>query len=217
MAISFVTATSGGAAVSGINPTLTPLSTTLGDLLLVYSVSLSATTTATAGWTKLVGQTTASSTFLTVHYKYVTSPGEPSVVLAGQTGPNSNTMNFMVVYRGVNNIDAVSALTQYSTGTSLSTATLYARKQNDWIVSAYCRTAQSASAQAWVDVGGTTSRYAKQSAGSSPGALIVDEVQSSIGTSTPRTTVVSTGIVSPAMATTVAIALRWDSEQFLVF
>jgi hypothetical protein len=189
--ISFVGA---GAVVTGTFPTVPiPSGVVEGDLLLlVYTVNSPASFTP-SGWTKIGTQNIPGFPYDTsvdasrapnqhFYYRFARA-NEPAVSLSYISF--NNTTAVIVAYRGVSDIDVVGSFTS-ATNTSPSTLSQTTAFDNEYIVSVFSRNIDTTPTSTWTVPSGVSERV-KSEAISNNGLLIVDELQTSAGSTAIRT------------------------------
>lgn len=190
MAWSFVAA---GTVQNGANPTVpVPTGYAQGDLLVIASYAGAAPITP-SGWTILL----AAPSNTAVYYK-TAGASESSVAFSA---PGAGT-TVMLAWRGVSAFDTNATSSSGTSVTSLATHTLSAAQANELVISLFF--SKPAVAGTWTAPGSTNNRVQFDATASYPGLLVVDENQTSAGTSTARTASfsVSTDLSSVAMAFT---------------
>jgi hypothetical protein len=196
MAISFVAA--GGVATQQ-NATVTlPAGIAAGDLLIIVSCGSSASTiTATTypGWTRILNQGAAQN--ICVHTK-IANGADTSVVLS-QIGNSSKAV--MLAYRGCGWYDVVASINS-GTGTNATTNTQTTGFANDYVTSIFA-TAASTTATFSPPMGVTT-RVNSAPSGTITGLLLADELKATAGTTTARTSNLTTSVAW----STVSISIR---------
>jgi hypothetical protein len=203
-AISFVGA---GTVWSGADPIVAvPAGVVAGDLLLIIWTVNYPINNYPSGWTVIGAQEIAGYYYTTYPtagpnqvflYKFA-GVGEVSVSLP-YIG-SAATQAVMLAYRGVADIDVV-GLFNSGSGTSASTLAQAAGFANDYIVSVFSTVT---AASTWTAPASTTERVRAEATSALNGLLIVDELQSSAGTTTVR----SAGLSSSKRWATGTILLR---------
>jgi hypothetical protein len=186
MSIAFVGA---GAVITGQYPTVpVPSGVVQGDLLLlVYTVNYPTSFTP-SGWTIIGTQNIPSTPYPSSgpnqYFLYKFAGATESPISLGSIGGN-NTTAVMVAYRGVADIDVVGSFNS-AINASPSTLSQTTAFDNEYIVSVFSRNPDTTPTSTWTVPFGVSERV-KQEAVSSNGLLIVDELQTSAGSTAIRT------------------------------
>jgi hypothetical protein len=187
MAISFVGA---GAVASGQYPTVqVPAGVIQGDLLLlVYTVNYPTNFTP-SGWTVIGTQNIPGFPYGTgnapnQYFLYKFAGASESSINLSSIGAN-NTKAVMVAYRGVSDVDVIGSFNS-ATNANPSTLSQTTAFDNEYIVSVFSRNPDTTPTSTWTVPSGVSERV-KSEAVSYNGLLIVDELQTSAGSTAIRT------------------------------
>jgi hypothetical protein len=195
-----------GPASTGANPTVqVPPGYAAGDILIIATTDVANTP---SGWTAISG----ASTYSRAYYK-VALASESAVSMTGGT---SYSQTVMLCYRGLSAIDSNSSAVNTASATSISTNTLTTTSRDDLVISIY-GSSNGAFGASFTVPSGTTSRFSSSASSSNYGFLIVDEDQSSSGTSTSRTSTISTPLNLGATSFAFLQKLPNNSNFFLMF
>jgi hypothetical protein len=186
--ISFVGA---GAVATGRFPTVpVPSGVVQGDLLLiVYTVNYPTNFTP-SGWTIIGTQNIPGFPYGTgnapnQYFLYKFAGATESPVTLNSVAAFDVPKAVMIAYRGVADIDVVGSFNSATTA-SPSTLSQTTAFDNEYIVSVFSRNPEPTSPSTWTVPSGVSERV-KSEATSSNGLLIVDELQTSAGSTTVRT------------------------------
>lgn len=185
--ITFVGA--GSTATAASNTLTVPTGVQSGDLLLILCSSGGThDLTTTAGWTKIVNDSTSGSLRVQVWWK-VAGASESSNSFAST---QSRMRGVMVAYRGVaaSPVDVAPTTANTGTSTSASTASVTTTVVKDLVLGL----ASTSSAANYTYPASVTGRYNVACNGSINGLIVWDEIQSAAGASTVRTATLSASV-----------------------
>jgi hypothetical protein len=172
-----------------------------GDTLIIATTDVGSTP---SGWTAIAGFSTQSRAY----YKVATG-SESSVPMTGGT---SSSKTVMLCYRGLNSLDSNSSPASASS-TSVSTGSLTTVSADELVVSIYGLGINNSS-QSFIAPSGTNTRVnISSNATAAYGLLVVDENQSSPGSSTSRLA----SVVTLCLLTATSFSFKQGSPNYPSF
>jgi hypothetical protein len=208
MAIEYISA---GTLSQASNPTPgLPAGYQVGDLFILFAggSKTSPPTISSGLWTTEVStQTSGSSdTSATVFYRYATSLSESAPTV---TDGNSGAYAQILCYRGVftSGSFAINNTVNSGSGGTATTDSITTDRTDSWVITYITNDPKNST---WTTPTGTTFRINNPTAGGSIcGFIVADEIQSTIGPSTVRSSTMSGSVSVNWIAT--AVSLRPDT------
>jgi hypothetical protein len=180
MAISFVAAS---AIVTGSNPTVAIPAGVVENDFLVIIYNGTATPATPAGWTSRAAQGVGN--FITIFYRFAGATNASQAL----TVTSTTARTVMLAYRGVSATDTISAFQTAASATTTTTPTFNTTYADEFVISVYA--ANNVASTAWTAPASTTTRASIIANANFGGLLVVDELKTTAGATTPRTATIT--------------------------